>query len=130
MPADSTHVRYACTDGAVFAVAFDVAAARAVVEFLGREPIVLPRVEAGSGFRYADGRQNLRGLGEEAFWGAAAPVPCTLAATSTALRLAPGSYPRFDPGAKPADDWSRLLLDLLPAIDACLRQPVGHLGIR
>jgi hypothetical protein len=96
----------------------------------GRESIVLSRVEAGSGFRYADGRQNLRGLGEEAFWGAAAPVPCTLAATSTALRLAPGSYPRFDPGAKPADDWSRLLLDLLPAIDACLRQPVGHLGIR
>jgi hypothetical protein len=100
-----------------------------VVEFLGRESIVLSGVEAGSGFRYADGRHSLRGLGEEAFWetGAVAPVPCTLAATSIALRLAPGSYPRFDPGAKATDDWSRLLLDLLPAIDACLREPVGHL---
>lgn len=56
-----------------------------------------------------------------------APVPCTLAATSTALRLAPGGYPRFDPGARAANDWSRLLLDLMPAIDACLREPVGHL---
>jgi membrane-bound inhibitor of C-type lysozyme len=132
MPADPNRARYACADGAAFAVSFDVAAARAVVEFLGREPIVLPRVEAGSGFRYGDGRQSLSGLGEEALWetGAVAPVPCTLAATSIALRLAPGSYPRFDPGAKATDDWSRLLLDLLPAIDACLRQPVGHLGIR
>jgi membrane-bound inhibitor of C-type lysozyme len=127
--ADPNRARYACADGAVLAVAFDVAAARAVVEFLGREPIVLPRVEAGSGFGYADGRHSLRGQGEEALWasGDRAPVPFTLAATSTALRLAPGSYPRFDPGAQPADDWSRLLLDLMPAIDVCLREPVGHL---
>jgi membrane-bound inhibitor of C-type lysozyme len=132
MPVDPNRARYACADGAVFAATFDVAAARAVVEFLGREPIVLPRLEAETGFHYADGGQSLRGLGEEALWetSAVAPIPCTIAATSIPLRLAPGGYPRFDPEAKPADDWSRLLIDLMPAIDACLRQPVGHLGIR
>jgi putative lipoprotein len=125
--ADPNRVRYACADGSVLAVTFEVAAARAVVELLGREPIVLPRIGAGSGFHYADGHQSLRGMGEEALWtiGGMDPVPCTLAATSTALRLAPGDHPRFDP--KAAHDWSRLLLDLMPAIDACLREPVGDL---
>jgi putative lipoprotein len=129
MPADPNRARYACADGAVFAVTFDIAAALAVVEFLGREPIVLSRVEAGPVFRYADDRRILRGSGEEALWEIAGgdPVPCTLAATSTALRLAPGSFPPFDPGATAADDWSRLLLDLMPAIDACLGEPVGDL---
>ena len=32
---DPNRARYACIDGAVFAVTFDVAAARAVIEFLG-----------------------------------------------------------------------------------------------
>jgi putative lipoprotein len=124
-----SRARYACADGAVFAVTFDVAGARAVIEFLGREPIVLPRVEAGTHFLYSDGQQSLRGEGEEAFWqtGGTAPVACTLAANATPLRLAPGSYPLFDPAAKPADDWSRLLFDLMPAINACLRAPVGDL---
>jgi membrane-bound inhibitor of C-type lysozyme len=127
--ADSNHARYACADGSAFAVTFDVAGARAVIEFLGREPIVLPRVEAGSSFVYGDDRYRLRGEGEEAFWeaGGLAPVPCTLAASSTPLRLAPGNYPLFDPAAKPADDWSRLLFDLMSAIDTCLREPVGDL---
>ena len=127
--ADPNRARYACADGSVLAVTFEVAAARAVVEFLGREPIVLPRVEAGAGFRYADGHRSLRGLGEEALWeaGGTAPIRCTFAATSTALRLAPGDHPLFDAGAKAADDWSRLLLDLMPAIDACLGEPVGDL---
>ena len=113
----------------MFAATFDVAGARAVVEFLGREPIVLPRVEAGSGFVYADDRHRLRGEGEEALWeaGDLAPVPCTLAASSTPLRLAPGNYPLFDPAARSADDWSRLLFDLMPAIGTCLREPVGDL---
>jgi membrane-bound inhibitor of C-type lysozyme len=129
MPADPNLARYACTDGSVLAVTFDVAAARAVVELLGREPIILPRLETGSGFLYADGRRGLRVMGEEALWEPADmdPVSCTLAANSTALRLAPGSYPLFDPGAKAAPDWSRLLPDLMPAIDACLREPVGDL---
>jgi membrane-bound inhibitor of C-type lysozyme len=127
--ADPNRARYACADGSAFAVTFDVAAARAVVEFLGREPIILPRVEAGSDFHYADGQQNLRGQGEEAFWEAVgmAPVRCMLATTSTALRLAPGSYPLFDAGAKSADDWSRFLFALMPAIKPCLREPVGDL---
>jgi membrane-bound inhibitor of C-type lysozyme len=125
--ADPSRARYTCADGAVFAATF--AGARAVVEFLGREPIVLPRAKTGAGFRFADDRHSLRGHGEEAVWASSdmAPVPCTLAATSTPLRLAPGGYPRFDPGARTADDWSRLLLDLMPAIDACLREPAGHL---
>ena len=127
--ADPNRARYACADGAVFAVTFDVAGARAVIEFLGREPIVLPRVEAGAHFLYSDGQQSLRGEGGEAFWqtGGTAPVACTLAANATPLRLAPGSYPLFDPAAKPADDWSRFLFDLMPAINACLRAPVGDL---
>ena len=127
--ADSNRARYACIDGAVFAATFDVAAARAVIEFLGREPIVLPRIEAGSGFVYGDDRHRLRGEGEEAFWkaGDAAPVPCTLAASSTPLRLAPGSYPLFDAATRSADDWSRFLFDLMPAISTCLREPVGDL---
>jgi len=128
-PADPNRARYACADGTVLAVTFEVAAARAVIELLGREPIVLPRVGVGSGFLYADGHQSLRGLGEEALreTGGMAPIARTLAATSTTLRLAPGDYPPFDPGAKAADDWSRLLLDLMPAIDVCLREPVGDL---
>jgi membrane-bound inhibitor of C-type lysozyme len=127
--ADPNYARYACTDGSAFAVTFDFAGARAVVEFLGREPIVLPRSEAASGFLYADCHYSLRGQGEEALWeiGGTAAIPCTLAATSIELRLAPGSYPLFDPGTKPADDWSRLLLELMPAIDACLGEPVGDL---
>jgi putative lipoprotein len=127
--ADPQRARYACADGSVFAATFDLAGARAVVEFLGREPIVLPRREADSGFLYADGRHRLRGLGEETLWetGAMAPILCTIAATSMPLRLAPGDYPPFDPLAKPTGDWSRLLLDLMPAIDACLRAAVGDL---
>jgi putative lipoprotein len=127
--ADPNRARYVCVDGAAFAVTFDVAGARAVVEFLGREPIVLPRVEAGVRFVYADGHRTLRGEGEEAFWQVddMAPIRCTLAATATPLRLAPGSYPLFDAAAKAADDWSRFLLDLMPAINACLREPVGDL---
>jgi putative lipoprotein len=125
--ADSGRARYACADGSAFAVTFDVAGARAVIEFLGREPIVLPRVEAG--FGYGDDRHRLRGEGEEAFWeaGNLAPVPCTLAASSVPLRLAPGSYPLFGPAARSADDWSRFLFDLMPAISTCLRAPVGDL---
>jgi putative lipoprotein len=127
--ADANRARYACIDGSAFAVAFDVAGARAVVEFLGREPIVLPRVEVGTRFVYADDHHRLRGEGEEALWeaGDLAPVPCTLAASSTPLRLAPGNYPLFEPAAKSADDWSRFLLDLMPAINTCLRAPVGDL---
>jgi putative lipoprotein len=126
---DPNRSRYACIDGAVFAATFDVAAARAVIEFLGREPIVLPRNEVGSGFAYGDDRYRLRGEGEEALWtaGGAVPVPCTLAASFTPLRLARGSYPLFDPAARPADDWPRLLFDLMPAIGACLHAPVGDL---
>jgi hypothetical protein len=127
--ADPNHARYACIDGAAFAIAFDVAGGRAVVEFLGREPIVLPRVEAGARFVYADDQHRLRGEGEEALWEARglAQVPCTLAASSTPLRLAPGNYRLFDPAAKAADDWSRFLFNLMPAIDTCLREPVGDL---
>jgi putative lipoprotein len=127
--ADPSRTRYACADGAVFAATFDRAGRRTVVEFLGREPIVLPQVGTPRGFLYADDRQSLRGQGEEALWagGAVAPVACTLAATSTSLRLAPGEYPPLDPKAKPADDWSRLLIDLMPAIHACLGQEVGDL---
>jgi putative lipoprotein len=127
--ADPNRARYACADGAAFAVSFDVPGARAVVEFLGREPIVLHRVEAGDHFVYADDRRRLRGQGEEAFWQVdpLAPIPCTLAATAMPLRLAPGGHPLFDPAAKTADDWSRFLLDLMPAINACLREPVGDL---
>jgi hypothetical protein len=127
--ADANRARYACIDGSAFAVAFDVAGARAVVEFLGPEPIVLPRVEVGTRFVYADDHHRLRGEGEEALWeaGDLAPVPCTLAASSTPLRLAPGNYPLFESAAKSADDWSRFLLDLMPPINTCLRAPVGDL---
>jgi membrane-bound inhibitor of C-type lysozyme len=127
--ADPSRARYACADGAVFAATFDLAGRRAVVEFLGREPIVLPQVWTSRGFLYADERHRLHGRGEEALWasGAVALVACTLAATSTPLRLAPGDYPLFDPKAKPADDWSRLLVDFMPAVRTCLGQEVGHL---
>jgi putative lipoprotein len=128
-PADPSRARYACGDGAVFAATFDLAGGRAVVEFLGREPILLPQAGTTSGLLYADDRHTLHGHGEEALWasGAMAPVACTVAATSTPLRLAPGDYPLFDPKAKPADDWSRLLVNFMPAIRACLGQEVGHL---
>jgi putative lipoprotein len=127
--ADPNRARYACADGAVFAVTFDVVGTRAVIEFLGREPLVLSRVEAGAHFLYADGQRSLRGEGEEAVWddGGIARVACTLAAAVTPLRLAPGAYPLFDSSAKPADDWSRFLSELMPAIDACLRAPAGDL---
>jgi membrane-bound inhibitor of C-type lysozyme len=127
--ADPSRARYACADGAVFAATFDLAGRRAVVEFLGREPIVLPQVGTSRGFLYADERHRLHGEGEDALWanGAVAPVACTLAATSTPLRLAPGDYALLDPKAKPTDDWSRLLVDFMPAIRACLGEEVGHL---
>jgi putative lipoprotein len=127
--ADPNRARYACADGAAFAATFDVAGARVVVEFLGREPIALPRVAAGGRFVYADDQHRLIGQGEEALWeaGDLAPVPCTIAASSTPLRLAPGNYPRFVPAARSANDWTRLLFDLMPAIGACLREPVGDL---
>ena len=109
--ADSNRARYACIDGAVFAATFDVAAGRAVIEFLGREPIVLPPIEAGSSFVYGDDRFRLRGEGGEVFWkaGDAAPVPCTLAPNATPIRLAPGSYPLFDVATRSAifRGWSR-----------------------
>lgn len=126
--ANPNRTRYACADGAVCAATF-VAGARAVIEFLGREPVVLPWVEAGARFLYADGRHSLRGEGEEALWqaGGTASAACTRAAMATPLRLAPGSCPLFDPAARSADDRSRFLFDLLPAINACLRAPVGDL---
>jgi hypothetical protein len=127
--ADPNRASYACIDSSAFAVVFHVAGARAVVEFLGREPIVLPQREGDGRFVYADDHHRLRGEGEEALWeaGDMAPIPCTLAASSTPLRLGPGNYPLFDPEARSADDWSRFLFDLLPAIKTCLREPVGGL---
>jgi hypothetical protein len=127
--ADANRVHYACANGATFAVGFDVAGARAVVEFLGREPIVLPQREGDGRFVYADDHHRLRGEDEEALWqaGDLAQVPCTLAASSTPLRLGPGNYPLFDPATRSADDWSRFLFDLMPAIKTCLREPMGEL---
>jgi uncharacterized membrane protein len=39
--------------------------------------------------------------------------------------IAPGDLPVADLAAKPADDWARLLLDLAPAIEACLGATLG-----
>jgi len=61
-------VPYRCDDGTAFTAVFDRATERATVSFAGMPPMKLPRAVSGSGFRYSDGRHELRGKGDDALW--------------------------------------------------------------
>lgn len=68
--------RYACDDGGFLSVRFTGEAA--LVTLVDGSTVTLPRQPAGSGFRYASDRMELRGKGDAATWSArgSAPTPC------------------------------------------------------
>lgn len=81
-------LRYACENGAVFAVDVDRMGRRAVVHLPDREPLSLAETPMGTGVAYADDAHQLRVDGEQAQWQVAgeAPVRCTIAPSSWASR--------------------------------------------
>lgn len=73
-PADAATlpaVAFDCEDGIAFVARFDREGRRAVIDAKGREPVSLPELPSGSGFRYSDGHTGLRGKGDEAVFKAA-----------------------------------------------------------
>ena len=63
-PVPSAH--YRCEGGADLQVQFPEG--KAVVTFPDQTSIALPQQVSGSGFRYSDGRNELRGKGDTAIW--------------------------------------------------------------
>ncbi|HEX7006943.1 MAG TPA: YbaY family lipoprotein [Alphaproteobacteria bacterium] len=75
-------VRFGCADGSKFLVTFSRDPLRAVITGVGHPSAVLLPEAARTGFRYTDGRTDLRGKGREVEirWdGATRPVLCTAA---------------------------------------------------
>lgn len=68
---------YECTDGTQLTVLFVRSAAK--VTMPDGRTARLPQQRSGSGMRYANSRQELRGKGREATWtvGRGAPLACT-----------------------------------------------------
>ena len=67
-PSSPITVPYRCDDGTEFIAVFDRTTEQATVSFAGMPPMTLPQAVSGSGFRYSDGRHELRGKGDDALW--------------------------------------------------------------
>ncbi len=112
----------ACSDGATFGTVPDPSGDSLRLERLGRDPLVLPRVQSATGTLYGDATRSLHLKGDNATWmsGDNPAVACKRAAAGTALRLAPGQFPAAALSERPSTAWEHKLLNMLPAIDACL----------
>ncbi|MFH1805619.1 MAG: YbaY family lipoprotein [Pseudomonadota bacterium] len=128
----SATVTYACADQSRFYASFDADGKRVVVEFLGREPMILERKKADSGFAFGDETRTLRGSAQNAVWigGDGKDTACEATDGISTLLLAPGDYPVVDVDwlqRSNNPEWTRRFDDLQSAINACLKQPVGEL---
>ncbi|WP_245516399.1 MliC family protein [Methylobacterium segetis] len=79
--AATRRVMFTCPKDALLTVEFlnSEPGRPAVVRPAGGEPVTLQAQESGSGFRYGDGRRELRGKGREVIWTdlSGKPVVCT-----------------------------------------------------
>lgn len=123
---------FVCDDQGSFYATFNKQDENVRIEFLGRDPIILPQQRVASGFSYGDGTRELRGKGQNATWTGADghKTGCTVSAEIGGLVLAPGDFPVVTMKSLDQADnkeWTRKLADLMPAIKACLRRDVGDL---
>ncbi|WP_417805352.1 YbaY family lipoprotein [Thalassospira lucentensis] len=120
---------FVCEDKGRFSVRFDAQADTAVVEFLGREPMVLKQKRTASGYQYANDQYDLRGKGQEATLKTPmGPTRCAVSADPISLALAPGDFPLVTTGdlkAANGDVWTRDFDDIWPAITVCLAENTG-----
>jgi uncharacterized lipoprotein YbaY len=74
-------VRFGCADGSKFLVTFSRDPLRAIITAVGHPSAVLLPQATRTGFRFVDGRTELRGKGREADirWDGAAAIRCTAA---------------------------------------------------
>ncbi|MET4735529.1 putative lipoprotein YbaY/membrane-bound inhibitor of C-type lysozyme [Thalassospira sp. MBR-102] len=122
---------FVCEDKSRFYATFEGRKDEAVVEFLGREPLILNIKRTGSGYEYANEIYSIRGKGQEAIWtGPSGSTKCAVSAEITGLALAPGDFPVVDIEEleKPDNpEWTRLINELMPAINSCLAVSSGDL---
>lgn len=125
---------FVCDDQSRFAVTFDRDRERAVVEFPGREPLILPIMRTGSGYGYGNDIYELRGKGADAIWTTpSGDFHCAvspLSAETARLALAPGDFPVVSVADLKAEGdgiWTRYFDDMMPAITACLAKNPGDL---
>ena len=121
---------YIVCDGATFALS--TTTAQAVVEFLGREPLVLAASSLGQANQsYTNGRHTVLVNSEtgEVFYARGRMVPrsCQRTDDYTVLVATVETSVIADISAKPIGDWSRFLFDFMPAINLCLQETSGEL---
>ncbi|MBX2831211.1 MAG: YbaY family lipoprotein [Rhodospirillales bacterium] len=128
---------FVCDDNSRFSVSFENDGDRAIVEFLGREPIALSRMPTGSGYGYRNDMYELRGKGEDAIWRTsmgnahcAVSVSPDSQSISVAHTAAPGDFPVVtirELTATQSGIWTEYFDEMLPAITACLTKNSGDL---
>lgn len=122
---------FICENKSRFHATFEGRKGEAVVEFLGREPLVLNIKPTGSGYEYANEMYSIRGKGQDAIWtGPSGSTKCAVSAEITGLALAPGDFPVVDVKEleKPDNpEWTRFINELMPAINSCLAVSSGDL---
>ena len=122
---------FVCEDKSRFYASFEGRKGEAVVEFLGREPLVLNIKRTGSGYEYANEMYSIRGKGQDAIWtGPTGSTKCAVSAEITGLALAPGDFPvvAVEELEKPDNpEWTRFITELMPAINSCLAVSSGDL---
>ncbi|MHC8494351.1 YbaY family lipoprotein [Thalassospira sp. SM2505] len=122
---------FVCDDKSRFSVTFEKRIERAIVEFPGREPLSLSRIETGSGYGYGNEIYELRGKGEDAIWQTpSGDTHCAVSAEPVSLVLAPGNFPVVKVAELKAAGkglWTEYFEDLQPAIIACLAENPGDL---
>ncbi|MCC9623882.1 YbaY family lipoprotein [Thalassospira sp. MA62] len=122
---------FVCEDKARFSVTFDHDDERAIVEFLGREPIVLNIARSGSGYAYDNEIYALRGKGKNAIWQSpSGETHCAMSEEQTALLMAPGDFPLVtvsDLKNTSNAGWIGDFDDVYPAMTACLAKSSGDL---
>ncbi|OSQ37501.1 hypothetical protein TMES_14710 [Thalassospira mesophila] len=124
---------FVCDDQSRFYASFDQDNDQVRIEFLGREPLILPQKRAASGFMYGNDDYELRGKGQNATWSSLADgskTGCSVSAEIAGLVLAPGDFEVVTVASLMQSgnaEWTRYFDDMMPAIKACLQRPVGDL---
>lgn len=77
-----SQVVFTCENGASFTATFDDLENRASIERDGKTIVILPALETGSGYLYANDDFELRGQGDAAMWRVSNGVPTKCTAIS------------------------------------------------